>query len=67
MTELPKLTSSYTQDINLIESKQTLYSSIYSLKQVEQKSLKIYIKINLVNEIIQLSKSQIKIPIFFIF
>ena len=35
--------------IKLKDSKQLLYSPIHSLKQVELKTLKIYIKINLAN------------------
>ena len=47
--KLSKLTSINNQAINMIESKQIPYSLIYSLKVVELKTLKTYIKIRLMN------------------
>lgn len=44
--------------IDLIESKQILYSLIYRLGLVEQEILKTYIKINFVNRFIRLYKSK---------
>ena len=52
--------------INLIERYQLLYKSIYSLRLIELKTLKIYIKINLANSFIKLSKSFIGVLILFI-
>ena len=43
--------------IKLEKSKQPLYKPIYSLELVELKTLKIYIKTNLTNDFIFLSKS----------
>lgn len=52
--------------INLKPDKQSLYSLIYSLKIIELKILKTYIKNNLANSFISLSKSPIGAPILFI-
>lgn len=51
--------------IKLIDNLQLLYSFIYYLKPVKTKVLKIYIKINLVNDFIGLSNSLTRIFIFF--
>ena len=51
--------------IKLEKSKQPLFGSIYSLSSVELETLKIYIKTNLANGFIRLSKSPAKAPIFF--
>ena len=47
------------------EGKQSLFGFIYNLGLIELKTLKIYIKINLVNSFIQLFKSFIKAFILF--
>ena len=52
--------------IKLEKDNQPLFGPIYSLKLVELKTLKTYIKTNLVNGFIQLSKSLVKVFIFFI-
>ena len=51
--------------IKLEPKKQLSYKSIYSLSQVELKTLKTYIEINLANLFIQLSKSSAKASILF--
>lgn len=52
-----------THAINLEKGKQTLYRSIYSLELKKLKTLKIYIKTNLVNSFLYLFKSPICAPI----
>ena len=52
--------------IELQKSKQPLYSPIYSLSLIELEILKTYIKINLANGFIQLSKSLARALVFFI-
>ena len=52
--------------INLKKDKQLFLEFIYNLKLMKLKMLKIYIKINLANNFIELSKSLIKILIFLI-
>lgn len=55
---LPKFVAKFLKNSNnnygikLKDSKQPLYSLIHSLKQIELKILKIYIKINLANKLI---------------
>ena len=51
--------------IELIDEQQQLYRPIYSLEQVELKTLKIYIKTNLANSFIRPFKSPAKAPILF--
>lgn len=51
--------------IKLKKDKQLFFRPIYSLKPVELKILKIYIKINLVNNFIQLFKFFSRVFIFF--
>ena len=51
--------------IKLEESKQLLFSLIYSLKLVELEILKIYIKINLANSFIRSFKSPTRAHILF--
>lgn len=53
-------------DINLVNGKQLFYGPIYSLKPIEVETLKTYIKINLANGIIKLSKSTANTLIFFV-
>lgn len=62
---LLKYTKINTYAIDLEEGKQPFYRSIYSLGLVGLETLKIYIKINLANGFIYLSKSPIGIPILF--
>ena len=51
--------------IKLKDSKQLSFNLIYSLEPVELETLKIYIKTNLANSFIELSKSFVRILIFF--
>ena len=51
--------------IELIDERQLLYKSIYSLELVELETLKTYIKTNLVNSFIRPFKFPAKILIFF--
>lgn len=52
--------------INLVEGKQSYYRVIYSLRSMEFKTLKIYIKTNLANGFIRPSKSPASTPILFV-
>lgn len=52
--------------INSKLNKQLSYNSIYNLKLVELKTVKTYIKTNLANNFIYLSKSFVGAPILFI-
>ena len=54
---LPKYTKINQHTIKLINVKESSYVLIYSLELVELKRLKIYIKTNLANDFICLSKS----------
>lgn len=65
--ELPKYTGINDYSINLIDNKQPPYSLIYSLKLIKIEILKTYIKTNLVNSFIQLSKLSVRTPILFIY
>ena len=65
IVELPKNTRMNKYAIKLEKSKQPLFGLIYNLKPVELKTLKNYIKTNLANGFIRLSKSPAKAPIFF--
>ena len=51
--------------IKLEKGKQPLFGPIYSLGPVELETLKTYIKINLANNFIRLSKSPARVPILF--
>ena len=51
--------------IKLEKNKKLLFELIYNLKLVKLKILKIYIKINLANNFIQLFKSPIRASILF--
>ena len=62
---LPKHIEINIYAINLEKDKQPPYGPIYSLKLVELKILKIYIKTNLVNDFICSSKSPTDAPILF--
>lgn len=53
---LPKYTKVYIYGINLKKSKQLPYRPIYSLRLVQLKTLKTYLKINLANNFINLFK-----------
>ena len=65
VVELPKYTRVNDHTIKLEEDKQSSFGSIYNLGLVELKTLKIYIKTNLANGFIQLSKSPVGVPILF--
>lgn len=52
--------------INLKLDKHVFNRLIYSLKPIELKTFKTYIKFNIGNNFIQLSKSPVKVHIFFI-
>lgn len=52
--------------IEFIEGKQSPYRPIYSLSQVNLEILKMYIQIHLNTKYIQPSKSQYKLPFYFI-
>lgn len=53
---LPKYTKINTYAIDLEEDKQPLYRPIYSLRPIKLETLKTYIKTNLANSFIRLSK-----------
>ena len=52
-------------NIELVDSQQSLYKPIYNLRLVELETLKVYIKTNLANKFIRLSKSFMGTSIFF--
>ena len=52
-------------DIKLEEDKQSFFGPIYSLGPIKLKTLKTYIKTNLANGFICLSKSLTGVPIFY--
>ena len=52
--------------INLLDNKQSLYNSIYTLKLVKLEMLKTYIKTNLANDSIKYSKFLHNIVISFV-
>lgn len=60
-----KLIKINTYAIDLEKNKQPSYRLIYSLRLVKLNTLKTYIKINLVNDFIYLSKSLASAPILF--
>ena len=64
-TVLSKHTEINTHTINLEKGKQPPYGPIYSLRPVELETLKTYIKTNLANGFICLSKSPASAPILF--
>lgn len=66
MAKLLKYTRMNNYSINLLEDKQLLYSSIYSLKPLELMILRTYIKTNLVSSFIRSSESLTSTPISFI-
>ena len=51
--------------IKLINKQQPLHGPVYNLELVELETLKTYIKTNLANGFIKLSKFLVKTPIFF--
>ena len=63
--ELPKNTKMNEHAIELKEGKQPPFGLIYSLGPIKLETLKTYIKTNLVNGFIRLSKSLIGVPILF--
>ena len=62
---LPKQTGISEYVIELEEDKQPAYKPIYSLRPVEFKTLKTYIKINLANGFIHLLNSLTSVSILF--
>ena len=64
-SKLPEHTGINNYAIELINSQQLPYRSIYSLKLVELETLKAYIKTNLASKFIKSSKSYANTPIFF--
>lgn len=50
--ELPEKSKTNNYPINLLDNKQSLYGTIYSLELVELKMLKTYTKANLANSFI---------------
>ena len=65
IVELSENTGINEYTIKLEKSKQSSFRSIYSLRLVELKTLKIYIKSNLANSFIQSFKYFAKAPILF--
>ena len=65
VAELPENTRINEHAIKLEKGKQSLFGPIYSLRPVKLETLKIYIKINLANGFIRLSKSPAGAPILF--
>ena len=65
VAELPENTGMNEYAIELEEGKQPLFGPIYSLDLVELKTLKTYIKTNLVNGFIWPSKSPARVSILF--
>ena len=63
--ELPESNEINEHAIELKKDKQLPFGPIYSLGPIELKTLKTYIKINLANSFIRLSKSPTRAPIFF--
>ena len=64
--ELPEHTGINNQPINLLNNKQPLYSSIYSLEPVELEKLKTYIEANLASSFIRPFKSPASTLILFV-
>ncbi len=65
VTKLPEHMGINDHTIELVNDWQTLYDPIYSLEPVELETLKVYIKNNLANSFIKLSKFPIGAPILF--
>ena len=65
IVELLEYTKINNYDIDLKKGKQLLFGSIYSLRLIELKTLKTYIKTNLVNYFIQTFKFFTRAFIFF--
>ena len=63
---LPERTCINEHAIKLEEGKQPSYGPTYSLSLVELETLKTYIKTNLTNSFIQLSKSSVGVPILLV-
>ena len=64
--KLPEHTRINDHSINLLNNKQLPYGPIYSLRLIELKLLKTYIKANLANSFINSSKSLSSILILFV-
>ena len=65
VVEFPKYTGMNDYAIKLVEDKQPLFELIYSLGSAVSETLKTYIKTNLADGFICLSKSSIGAPILF--
>ena len=65
VSELPKHTKINDQVIELVDSQQPFYRSIYNRERVKLETLKAYIETNLANGFIRLSKSSAGTPILF--
>ena len=63
--ELPENTGINEYAIKLEKRKQPVFGPIYSLSPIELEILKTYIETNLANGFIRLSKSPVRVPIFF--
>ena len=63
--ELPDNSEMNKHAIKLEKDKQPLFRSINTLEPIELKTLKTYIKTIFANSLIWLSKSLVKVPIFF--
>lgn len=66
VAELPEHTDMHNNPINLINNKQPPHGLIYSLGPIKLETLKTYIKINLANSFIRLSKLPASASILFI-
>ena len=64
-TKLSKYTRINNHIIKLVDNQQPPYGSIYSLRPIKLKILKIYMKNNLTNRFIKLFKSLVGVFIFF--
>ena len=65
IVELLENTGINDHAIELEEGKQPLFDPIYSLRPIELETLKTYIKTNLANSFIQISKFPTRVPILF--
>ena len=64
---LPEQTGANKHAIELKEGKQSPYGPIYSLRPIEHKILKTYIKTNLANGFVRILKSPADTPILFVY
>lgn len=66
MAKLLKYSGTNNHTIDLVKDELFLYRPIHNLRLVELESLKIYIKINVANNFIELYKSLAFIPALFV-